>query len=180
MGTMTTPMSPPPQNKLEGCNNIQNTLYSHYTHRSQDSDWFDKLHYVYQHFQDSKKLYQLDPEADIPVPDDNSLYPYINNDIEYRLFEDIVDSYYLDSLIKDDFHCDQDCYTQQQEPTIDDHSISCTHAYDHIVQCTVPIPISCWLRTALCGHLLSIVVGFAFTLVALVAVVTVLLHWGML
>ena len=79
-------------------------------------------------------MYQLDPEANIPVPDDSSLYPYINNDIEYGLFEDIVDSYYLDSQIKDDFHCDQDCYTQQQEPTIDEHSISCTHAYDHIVQ----------------------------------------------
>ena len=77
-------------------------------------------------------MYQLDPEADIPVPDDNSLYPYINNDIEYGLFEDIVDSYYLDSQIKDDFHCDQD--TQQQEPTVDYHSISCTHAYDHTVQ----------------------------------------------
>ena len=47
---------------------------------------FDKLHYIYQHFQDSEKMYQLDPEADIPVPDDNLLYPYINNDIEYGLF----------------------------------------------------------------------------------------------
>ena len=133
MGTMTTPHEPP-QNKLEGCDNVQNTLYYHFTHRSQDFDWFDKLHYIYQHFQDSKNMYQLDPKADIPVPNYNSLYPYINNDIEYRLFEDIVDSPYLDSQIKDDFHCDQDCYTQQQEPTIDDHSISCTHAYDHIVQ----------------------------------------------
>ena len=68
------------------------------------------------------------------MPDDNSLYPYINNDIEYGLFEDIVDSYYLDSQIKDNFHCDQDCYTHQQESPIDDHSISCTHAYNHIVQ----------------------------------------------
>ena len=124
MGTMATHMSPPPQNKLEGCNNVQNTLYSHFTHRSQYSDWFDKLHYIYQHFQDSEKMYQLDPEADIPVPDDNSLYPYINNDIEYRLFEDIVDSYYLDSQIKDDFHCNQDCYTHQQESTIDNHSMN--------------------------------------------------------
>ena len=98
------------------------------------TDWFDKLHYIYQHFQDSEKMYQLDPKAEIPVPDDNSLYPYINNDIEYGLFEDKVDSYYLDSQIKDDFHCDQDCYIQQQEPTVDDHSISCTHTYDHIVQ----------------------------------------------
>ena len=79
-------------------------------------------------------MYQLDPEADTPVPDDNSLYPYINNDIEYGLFEDIVDSYYLDSQIKDDFHCDQDCYIQQQEPTLDNHSISCTHANNHTVQ----------------------------------------------
>ena len=122
MGSMTTPMSPPP-NKLEGCNTIQNTLFSQFTHRSQDSDCFDRLHYIYQHFQDNEKMYQLDPKTEIPVPDDNSLYPYINNDIEYGLFEDIVDSYYLDSQIKDDFHCDQDCYTHQQESTIDNHSI---------------------------------------------------------
>ena len=43
-------------------------------------------------------MFQLDPETEIAVPDDNSLYPYINNDIEYRLFEDIVDSYYLVKL----------------------------------------------------------------------------------
>ena len=79
-------------------------------------------------------MYQLDPKTKIPVPDDNSLYPYMNNDIEYRLFEDIVDSYYSDSQIKDDFHCDQDFYTHQQETPMDDHSISCTHAYNHIVQ----------------------------------------------
>ena len=68
------------------------------------------------------------------MSDNNSLYPYINNDVEYGLFEDIVDSYYLDSQIKDDFHCHQDCYTQQQESTLDDHTISCTHAYNHIAQ----------------------------------------------
>ena len=50
-------------------------------------------------------MYQLDPDTEIPVPDDDSLYPYINNDIEYGLFEDIVDSYYLDSQIKDDLQC---------------------------------------------------------------------------
>ena len=65
-----------------------------------DTDWFNKLYYIYQHFQDSEKMYQLDPKANIPVPDDNSLYPYINNDIEYGLFQDIVDSYYLDSKLK--------------------------------------------------------------------------------
>ena len=57
-------------------------------------------------------MYQLGPKTVIPVPDGNSLYPCINNDIEYGLFED----------------------THQQESPIDDHSISCTYAYDHIVQ----------------------------------------------
>ena len=79
-------------------------------------------------------MYQLDPKTETPVPDDDPLYPYINNDIEYGLFEDIVDSYYLDSQIKDDFQCDHDCYSHQWEYTVDDHSISCTHAYNHIVQ----------------------------------------------
>ena len=36
------------------------------------------------------------------VPD-NTLYPYINNDIEYSLFKDVKDSYYLDNQIRDDF-----------------------------------------------------------------------------
>ena len=71
-------------------------------------------------------MYQLDPETETPVPDDDTLYPYINNDIEYGLFADIVDSYYLDSQIKDDTH--------QQESTGDYQSITCTHAYNHIVQ----------------------------------------------
>ena len=139
---MATPMSPPPQKELEGCNTLQNTLYSHFTHRSQDSDWFDRLNYIYQHFQDSEKMYQLDLETKTPVPDDDTLYPYINNDIEYGLFEDVVDSYYLDSQIKDDFQCNHDCYTHQWESTVDDHSISCTHEYDHIVQHIQDLPDS--------------------------------------
>ena len=62
------------------------------------------------------------------------MYPYVNNDIEYGLFEDIVDSYYLDSQIKDDFQCDQDCYSQYRDPTNDDPSNTCTHDYHHIAQ----------------------------------------------
>ena len=99
----------PPQNELGGCNNIQNTLYLHLTHPSQNPDLFDKLHYIYQHFQDSEKMYYLDPEADIPVPDDNMLYPYTNNDIEYSLFE-------------------------QKDDSMDHHPMPCTHSYDHITQ----------------------------------------------
>ena len=79
-------------------------------------------------------MHQIDPESETTTPDDNSLYPYVNNDIEYGLFEDIVDSYYLDSQIKDDFQCDHDCYSHQQELTVDDHSNTCTHKYHHIAQ----------------------------------------------
>ena len=58
----------------------------------------------------------------------NTLYPHINNDIEYGLFEDVIKSYYLDSQIKDDFNCDKECYANTQ------HTTPCTLAYDHITQ----------------------------------------------
>ena len=79
-------------------------------------------------------MHQIDPESETITPDDDSLYPYVNNDIEYGLFEDIVDNYYLDSQIKDDFQCDHDCYLQHNDPTIDDHSNICTYEYHHIAQ----------------------------------------------
>ena len=79
-------------------------------------------------------MHQIDPESETITPDEDSLYPYVNNDIKYGLFEDIVDSYYLDSQIKDDFQCDHDCYSQQQDLTVDKHSNTCTHEYHHIAQ----------------------------------------------
>ena len=79
-------------------------------------------------------MHQIDPESEQTTTDDDSLYPYVNNDIEYGLFEDIVDSYYLDSQIKDDFQCNHDCYSQHRDPTIDDYSNTCTHDYHHITQ----------------------------------------------
>ena len=79
-------------------------------------------------------MHQIDPESETLTHDDDSLYPYVNIDIEYRLFEDIVDSYYLDSQIKDDFQCDYDCYSHQQDLTVDDLSNTCTHGYHHIAQ----------------------------------------------
>ena len=97
-------------------------------------DEFEKLHYIYQHFQDSEKMHQIEPESELIATDDNSLYPYVNNDIKYGLFEDIVDSYYLDSQIKDNFQCNHDCYSQHKDLTIDSHSNTCTHDYHHITQ----------------------------------------------
>ena len=79
-------------------------------------------------------MHQIEPESEPISIDDDSLYPYVNNDIEYGLFENIVDSYYLDSQIKDDFQCDHDCYSQHRDLTIDSHSNTCTHDYHHITQ----------------------------------------------
>ena len=79
-------------------------------------------------------MHQIDPENETITPDDDSLYPNVNNDIKYRLFEDIVDSYYLNSQIKDDFQCDHDCYLPQQGWTINNHSNTCTHGYHYIAQ----------------------------------------------
>ena len=64
----------------------------------------------------------------------NTLYPHINNDIEYGLFEDVINSYYLDSQIKDDFNCNQECYTDIQQTQQEQQLTPCTHAYDHITQ----------------------------------------------
>ena len=118
----------------EGCDISQNTLYSQQINLAKDSDDSQKLFYIYQHFQESEKIHQIEQESDQLTTHDDSLYPYVNNNIKYGLFEDLVESYYLDSQIKDDFQCDQDCYTQHREPTIDDHPNICTHDYQHITQ----------------------------------------------
>ena len=92
------------------------------------------MFYIYQHFQHSEKIHQIDIDSDLLTIEDDSLYPYVNNDIEYGLFEDLVESYHLDSQIKDDFQCDLDCYIQSSESTKDDHLNICTHDYQHITQ----------------------------------------------
>ena len=79
-------------------------------------------------------MHHIEPERELTATNDDSLYPYVNNDIEYGLFEDIVDSYYLDSQIKDDFKCHHDCYSQHRDPVMDSHSNTCTHDYHHITQ----------------------------------------------
>ena len=90
----------PPQIESEGCDISQNTLYSHQINSVKESDDFEKLFYIYQHFQDSEKMHQIGPESDQLTTDDDSLYLHVNNDIEYGMFKDIVDSYYPDSQIK--------------------------------------------------------------------------------
>ena len=90
-----------------------------------------QLDYIYQHFEDNERIYESDPNL-ASCETDNTLYPHINNDIEYGLFEDVIDSYYLDSQIKDDFTCDQNCHTRTQHIQQDQTLTPCTHTYDHI------------------------------------------------
>ena len=72
-------------------------------------------------------MHQIEPESESIATD-------VNNDIEYRLFEDIVDSYYLDSQITDNFQCNHNCYSQYRHPINDSHSNAHTHDYHHITQ----------------------------------------------
>ena len=96
-------------------------MYSHQIDLAKESEDFEKLFYIYQHFQESEKIHQMDTDSDLLTIEEGSLYPYVNNDIEYGLFEDLVESYHLDSQIKDDFQCDPDCYIQTSQPTKHDY-----------------------------------------------------------
>ena len=58
----------------------------------------------------------------------------MNNGIEYGLFKDVIDSYYLDSQIKDNFACNQNCYENTKHEEQDQTLTPCTHTYDHITQ----------------------------------------------
>ena len=78
-------------------------------------------------------MHQIEPESKQIASDDDSLYPYVNNDIEYGLFN-IVDSHYLESQIKDDFQCNHNCYSQHRDLKNDNYSNACTHDYHHITQ----------------------------------------------
>ena len=123
----------PQQQELQGSTEIEHKLYSHTDTISSETNSFQKLDYIYQHFQDNKKIHESNPNL-TRYENDNTLYPHVNNDIEYGLFEDVISRYYLDSQIKDDFRCDQDCYTDTQEKQQDQPLTPCTHAYDHITQ----------------------------------------------
>ena len=122
-----------PQQELEGSTEIEHTLYSHINTISSETNSFQKLEYIYQHFQDNKKICESDTDL-ARNENDYTLYPYINNNIECGLFEEVINSYYLDSQIKDDFQCDQECYTDKQQKQQDQPMTPCTHASDHITQ----------------------------------------------
>ena len=93
----------------------------------------EKLEYIYQHFQDHEKVYEFDPQIATESIHD-TLYLQLNNDIEYGLFENIIDSYYLNSQIRDDLQCTKTCYTHDSTAGTVYSNPPCTHTYDHISQ----------------------------------------------
>ena len=132
-GEHDNPHGLPQQQDLEGSTEIKHTLYSHTASSSPEIDSFKKLEYIHQHFQDNKKIYESDPDA-VRHETDNTLFPHINNYIEYGLFEEVINSYYLDSQIKDDFNCNQECHTNIQQTQHEQQLTPCTHAYNYITQ----------------------------------------------
>ena len=132
-GEHDNPHELPQQQDLEGSTKIDHTLYSHLDTIMPTPNSSQKLQYIYQHFQENEKIYESDPNlANCEIY--NTLYPHINNNIEYGLFKGVINSYYLDSQIKDDFTCDQNCHTRTQHIQQDQTLTPCTYAYDRITQ----------------------------------------------
>ena len=104
-GEHDDPHELPQQQDLEGSTKIDHTQDSHADTIMPTPNSSQKLEYIYQHFQENEKVYESDPKLATDEVD-STLYPHINNNIEYGLFEDVIDNYYLDSQIKDNFVCD--------------------------------------------------------------------------
>ena len=103
-----------PKENPEGSLNTDNAVYTHNKSTNTLPEEIEKLEYIYQHFQDCEKIHEIDPHL-LTEQIDDTVYPQINNDIEYGLFENIIDTYYLDSQIRDDFKCTKACYTHNHD-----------------------------------------------------------------
>ena len=60
-GDHDDPHELPQQQELEGSTEIEHTLYSHTNIISSETNSFQKLDYIYQHFQDNEKIHESDP-----------------------------------------------------------------------------------------------------------------------
>ena len=69
---MITPHELPKQQELEGSTETEHTLYSHANIITPETNSFQNLEYIYQHFQDNEKIHESDPSSEIV----NTLYPY--------------------------------------------------------------------------------------------------------
>ena len=120
-----------PSENSEGSLNADNTVYTHTDIATKLPEEIEKLEYMYKHFQDCEKIHEIDPHVQTEHIED-TIYPQINNDIEYGLFENVIHSYYLNSQIRDDFTCTKACYAHNDDNNIPETRPQCTHTYDHI------------------------------------------------
>ena len=121
-----------PKDNLEGSQDIVQHDYAHIDIQPKMPEEIEKLEYIYQHFEDHEKVYGSDPQVKTePIHD--TLYPQMNNNIEYGLLN-FIDSYYLDSQIRDDFQCTKTCYTHDTTASTFYPNPTCKHIYDHISQ----------------------------------------------
>ena len=60
-GEHDDPHELPQQQELEGSTEIEH-IYSHTNTISSEMNSFQKLDYIYQHFQDNEKIYESDPD----------------------------------------------------------------------------------------------------------------------
>ena len=132
-GEHDNPHELPQQQNLEGSTKIDHTLHSRADTIMPTLNSSQKLEYICQHFQENEKVYESDPNLTTDKID-CTLHPHINNNIEYGLFKDVIDSYYLDSQIKDNFACNQKCHANTQHEEQDQTLTPCTHTCDHITQ----------------------------------------------
>ena len=112
--------------------NVQHD-YAHVDIPPKMPEEIEKLEYIYQHFQDHEKAYESDPQI-MSEPIQDTLYPQMNNDFEYGLFENVIDSYCLDSQIREDFQCTKTCYTHDTTAGTIYPNPPCTSTYGHISQ----------------------------------------------
>ena len=76
-GEHDDPHELPQQQELEGSTEIEHTLYSHTDTISSETNSFQKLDYIYQHFQDNEKIHESDPNL-TSYENDNTLNPHIS------------------------------------------------------------------------------------------------------
>ena len=75
-----------PRGNLEGSLDTVHHDYMHTDFPAKMPEEIEKLEYIYQNFQDHKKIYKSDPQVTTETIHD-TLYPQIINDIEYGLFK---------------------------------------------------------------------------------------------
>ena len=72
-----------PKDNSEGSQDIVHHDYAPIDILPKIPEEIGKLEYMYQHFQDHKKVYESDPQI-TTEPIHDTLYPQMNNNIEYR------------------------------------------------------------------------------------------------